>query len=84
MMSRGLRSSLSRWSAAAPAILRGEEEGEWSCQFAPTAGGTYSERKKVANRNWVGTGRQKMVLERWTNPKRSRRTCTCEYGRQSV
>jgi hypothetical protein len=24
-----------------------------------------------------------MVLERWTNPKRSRRTCTCEYGLQS-
>jgi hypothetical protein len=30
-----------------------------------------------------GTGRQKMVLERWTNPKLSRRTCTCEYGLQS-
>ena len=24
-----------------------------------------------------------MVLERWTNPKLSRRTCTCEYGLQS-
>ena len=23
-----------------------------------------------------GTGRQKMVLERWTNPKRSRHTCS--------
>ena len=34
---------------------------------------------------WVGfgTGRQKMALERWTNPKLSRRTCTCEYGLQS-
>jgi hypothetical protein len=31
-----------------------------------------------------GTGRQKMVLERWTNPKHSRRTCTCENGLQSV
>jgi phosphate/sulfate permease len=30
-----------------------------------------------------GTGRQKMVLERWANPKLSRRTCTCEYGLQS-
>jgi hypothetical protein len=30
-----------------------------------------------------GTGRQKMVLERWTNPKVSRRVCTCEYGLQS-
>jgi hypothetical protein len=30
-----------------------------------------------------GTGRQKTPLERWTNPKHSRRTCTCEYGLQS-
>jgi hypothetical protein len=30
-----------------------------------------------------GTGRQKRVLERWTNPKLSRRACTCEYGLQS-
>jgi hypothetical protein len=30
-----------------------------------------------------GTGRQKTALERWTNPKLSRRTCTCEYGLQS-
>jgi hypothetical protein len=29
-----------------------------------------------------GTGRQKMALERWTNPTLSRRTCTCEYGLQ--
>ena len=27
-----------------------------------------------------GAVRQKMVLERWTNPKRSRRTCICEFG----
>jgi hypothetical protein len=27
-----------------------------------------------------GTGRERMVLERWTNPKLSRRTCTC-YNR---
>jgi hypothetical protein len=31
----------------------------------------------------LGTGRQKMVLERWTNPTLSRRTCTCEYGLRS-
>jgi hypothetical protein len=31
----------------------------------------------------LGTGRQKMAFEQWTNPKRSRRTCTCEYGVQS-
>jgi hypothetical protein len=30
-----------------------------------------------------GTGRQKRALERWTNPKRPRRACTCEYGLQS-
>jgi hypothetical protein len=30
----------------------------------------------------VGAGRQKVVLERWTNPKLSRRTCTCKYGLQ--
>jgi hypothetical protein len=29
-----------------------------------------------------GTGRQKMALERVTNPKLSRRACTCEYGLQ--
>jgi hypothetical protein len=29
-----------------------------------------------------GAGRQKMALERWTNPKRSRRTCTREYELQ--
>ena len=34
-------------------------------------------------RRGFGTGRQRMVLERGTNPKRSRRTCTCEYGLQS-
>jgi hypothetical protein len=32
---------------------------------------------------WFGMGRQKRVLERWTNPKVSRRTCTCEYVLQS-
>jgi hypothetical protein len=31
----------------------------------------------------LSTGRQEMVLERWANPKLSRRTCTCEYGLQS-
>jgi hypothetical protein len=30
-----------------------------------------------------GTGRQRMVHERETNPKLSRRTCTCGYGLQS-
>jgi hypothetical protein len=32
---------------------------------------------------YVGTGRQKTVFERWTTPKRSRHTCTCEYRLQS-
>jgi hypothetical protein len=32
--------------------------------------------------SWVWRGRQKMALERWTNPKLSRRMCTCEYGLQ--
>jgi hypothetical protein len=39
---------------------------------------------KVANRNigeWHGATEN--APERWTNPKRSRRTCTCEYGLQS-
>jgi hypothetical protein len=31
-----------------------------------------------------GSGRQKMVLERGKNPKLSRRTCTREYGLQSL
>jgi hypothetical protein len=30
-----------------------------------------------------GTGRQKMAPERWTDPKRSRRTCRLVYGLQS-
>jgi hypothetical protein len=30
-----------------------------------------------------GTGRRKWPLNGWTNPKRSRRTCTCEYGLRS-
>jgi hypothetical protein len=30
-----------------------------------------------------GTAQQKMVLERWTNPKLSSHTCTCEYGLNS-
>jgi hypothetical protein len=30
-----------------------------------------------------GTGEQKTVLELGTNPKFSRRTCTCEYGLQA-
>ena len=33
--------------------------------------------EKVANRN---ARRQKMPLERWTNPEFARHTCTCEYG----
>jgi hypothetical protein len=28
-----------------------------------------------------GTGRQRMLLERWTNPQVLRRSCTCEYNR---
>jgi hypothetical protein len=39
---------------------------------------------KVANRNVrFGTVGQKLLLERRTNPKLSRRTCACEYGVQS-
>jgi hypothetical protein len=30
-----------------------------------------------------GTGRQRMVLERWTNPERSSRACAFEHGLQS-
>jgi hypothetical protein len=30
-----------------------------------------------------GAARQKLALERWTNPKRLRRTCTCESGLQA-
>jgi hypothetical protein len=30
----------------------------------------------------TGMARQRMVLERGTSPKLSRRTCTCEYGLQ--
>jgi hypothetical protein len=35
--------------------------------------------ENAANRD-VGTGRQIMVLERWTNPKPRRRTCSPRYG----
>jgi hypothetical protein len=40
---------------------------------------------QVANRDALGfgTGRQKTMHERWTNPKRSRRTCSPRYGLQS-
>jgi hypothetical protein len=31
----------------------------------------------------LGTGRQRMLIQRRTNPKLSRRTCTCEYGLHS-
>ena len=31
----------------------------------------------------LGTGEHQMFLGRWSNPKRSRRTRTCEYGLQS-
>jgi hypothetical protein len=41
---------------------------------------TYSDEKLRIVTSGFGTGRQKLVLERWTNPKLSRRTCTCEYG----
>jgi membrane-associated HD superfamily phosphohydrolase len=50
--------------------------------------GTYAAYTAMGNKlrivtlGW-GTGRQKMALQRWTNPKRSRRTCTCECGLQS-
>jgi type IV pilus biogenesis protein CpaD/CtpE len=44
------------------------------------------QRSTGTNRNvgqGLARGRQKRLLERWTNPKLSRRTCTCEYGLQS-
>jgi hypothetical protein len=45
--------------------------------------GTAYSDEKVANRNGkFGTGRQKMALERWTNPKLPRRTCSPLYGLQ--
>jgi hypothetical protein len=31
----------------------------------------------------LGFGTTEYALDRWTNPKLSRRTCTCEYGLQS-
>ena len=43
----------------------------------------YNEEKLRIATLKFGTGAHKMVLERGTNPKRSRRTCTCEYGLQS-
>jgi hypothetical protein len=57
----------------------------WKYWSATPVGDPPTAMEKVANRNasWVGKGRQRMVLERWTNPKRSRRACTCEYGLQS-
>ena len=39
--------------------------------------------EKVANRN-LRVWRQKNGLERRTNPKLSRRACTCEYGLHAV
>jgi hypothetical protein len=46
---------------------------------------TYSDEKlqRIVTLRF-GTGRQRMALERWTNPKLSRRACTCEYGLQFV
>jgi hypothetical protein len=38
---------------------------------------------RVLTLTWVWHARQKLVLERWTNPKLPRRTCSCEYGLQS-
>jgi hypothetical protein len=43
----------------------------------------YSDAKVAIVTGLVWHGRQKMALERWTNPKQSRRMCTCEYGLQS-
>jgi hypothetical protein len=40
-------------------------------------------RKKVANRSVFWHGRQKMALERGTNPKLSRRACSPRYGLHS-
>jgi hypothetical protein len=37
---------------------------------------------RIGTRRVWHTARQKTALERWTNPKLSRRTCTCEYGLQ--
>jgi hypothetical protein len=57
---------------------RQEKAGQRACPSMP-----YSD-VKVANRRIVmlgfGAGRQKMTLERWSNPKLSRLTCSPRYG----
>jgi hypothetical protein len=69
----------------AVAALRKEEQSAVPAQVGRVLGPDVSQAAappysgaNVANRTIrVWHGRQKMVLERGTNPKRSRRTCTC-------
>ena len=76
-------------SAEHEGVKRGRGGGErsrlgpvWSSHAPSSSGGEYSDAK-VANRNVrVWHGATEMALERWTNPRRSRRTCACEYGLQ--
>jgi hypothetical protein len=59
---------------------RGRESSESSSE--PRFGCTAMRKLRIAT-SGHGTGRQKMALERWTNPKLSRRTCSPRYELQS-
>jgi hypothetical protein len=43
---------------------------------------TATQKLRIVTRR-VGTGRQKLPLERWTHPTLSQRACICENGLQS-
>ena len=58
---------------------RGGNLRPWRCTSSPRSP-SYS--GAIVNRN-IGFGTEKLALERGTNPKLSRRMCTCEYGLQS-
>jgi hypothetical protein len=77
-------------SAASPAYTEDSARGvSYGSTREALLGGSESMYLRAAmetlriGRLGFGTGRQRMVLERWTNPKLSRRACTCEYGLQS-
>jgi hypothetical protein len=53
--------------------------GRWSRAAAGGGDHTDAQSLRIVSIRF-GTGRQKMVLERWTKPKPQRRTCSPRYG----
>jgi hypothetical protein len=78
-----------RHRAASEQVLAQLQKEQEEVEAAVAKNNMDAEVGHTAMRKWrivtlgFGAGRQKTALERWTNPKLSRRTCSPRYGLQS-